>query len=215
VSGARGRLFAVALAAVPLLGGCVVFKAPPKLKQTDERTVRVSFTICASYDDDDSTCQDEGNSQSSAQNGDTSVVLMGFRVPEGTRMPREISPTVTEVRGTLRRNRQYGRVLNDEAPTPAGFRWIGYRSGPETTNREDIGRFKIDIRLPRDFSERRFRVRPVVGFYAPDPPEHPADAAVVCGPALFDRVDDDDGDRACIDSPSPDEVARHLSVRVD
>jgi hypothetical protein len=215
MSGSRRRLLAVALVAAPLLSGCVVFKAPPKLEQTDERTVRVSFSICASYDDDDSTCRDEGNSGSSAQNGDTSVVLMGFRVPEGTRMPREISPRVSEVLGVLKRSRQYGRVLDDEAPTPVGFRWIGYRSGPETTNREDIGRFKIDIKLPRDFSERRFRVRPVVGFYAPDPPDHPAGAAIVCGPALFDRVDDDDGDRACIDSPSPDDAARHLSVRVE
>jgi hypothetical protein len=215
MSGSRRRLLAVALVAAPLLSGCVVFKAPPKLEQTDERTVRVSFSICASYDDDDSTCRDEGNSGSSAQNGDTSVVLMGFRVPEGTRMPREISPRVSEVLGVLKRSRQYGRVLDDEAPTPVGFRWIGYRSGPETTNREDIGRFKIDIKLPRDFSERRFRVRPVVGFYAPDPPDHPAGAAIVCGLALFDRVDDDDGDRACIDSPSPDDAARHLSVRVE
>ena len=213
MSGPRLRLIGAALALAPFLAGCVVFKAPPRLKQVDADTVRLSFVVCASGPND-GTCPDGGNSGSDANDDEINVLLIGLRVPTGSRVPAELRPVSADAPGKLRRDRQFSRVLNDEAPTPVGFRWVGYRSPPRTTDREDEARFRIAIGLPRDFAGRRFRVRPTVGFFQPDQ-DHPADSPIICGDALFTREIGPEGERACIDSPSPDETATHLSVRID
>src|SRR5688572_12587271 len=129
MSGARLRFALIALAMAPVLTGCVVFKGTPRGKQIDENKVRVTFTICASGGPS-SSCPDLGNEGDDADDGDH-VVLLGLRVPDGSRVPDELRPVRSDVPGVLRRARQYGSVLNDEAPTPVGFKWIGYRSAPK------------------------------------------------------------------------------------
>ena len=213
MSAARLGLGLSALFIVPALAGCVVFKAPPEGQQVDAYTVRLTFTICASSSDAGSTCPDLGNENDEAEEG-PNVVLLGFRVPIDSRLPDEIRPVSSDVSGKLRRTAQYGHVLNEEAPTPVGFEWIGYRSPPEVTPQQSAAKFKVDIDLPPGFRGHRFRVRPVVGFFQPDT-EHPADSPIVCGDALFERVNDDDGERDCIDSPSPDVSATHIPIPID
>jgi hypothetical protein len=210
---ARLWLTLTLLALTPVLAGCIVFKAPPKGKQIDADTVRVKFTVCASSSEAGSTCPDLGNVDDTA-NEEFNVVLLGFRVPIGTGLPDEIKPVSSDIPGVLRRTKQYGRVLNDEAPTPRGFEWVGYRSAPRLTPEQSAARFKVDMGLPPGFGASSFRFRPVVGYFAPDA-EHPADSPIVCGLSLFDRDVDDDGDRTCIDSPTPDETATHISVPID
>jgi len=215
MSGARVGLPLTLLALTPILAGCIVFKAPPKGKQVDADTVRVAFTVCASGNDAGTTCPDLGNVDDTAEDEEPNVVLLGFRVPVGTRLPDEIKPVTSDIPGVLRRADQYGGVLNDEAPTPRGFEWIGYRSGPRLTPEESQARFRVDMGLPPSFRGNRFRFRPVVGYFNPSD-ERPANRPIVCGEALFDRdVSDEGGDRACIDSPSPDETAAHISVPID
>ena len=202
-----------ALALVPVLAGCVVFKAPPKAKQVDGDTVRLTFTICASSPDAGS-CPDTGNSESDADEDEVNIVLIGIRAPLGSKLPRKLTPVRSDVRGSLARNRQFGRVLNDEAPTPVGFNWFGYRSRPRTTDPEDEAKFRVDIGLPDGFDDRRFKLRPTVGFFQPSA-QRPADSPIICGEALFDRAIGAEGERACIDSPGPDEVATHIAVPID
>lgn len=204
------------LALAASLFGCVTFKVPPKGKQVDSDTVRLTFTICASSDDVGSSCPDLGNSGDDADDGRVNVILLGIRAPSGSRLPDRLRPVRSDVPGSLRRDAQYEGVLNDEAPTPVGFKWIGYRSRPRETNEQDEAKFRVAIGLPRDFNGRRFRVRPVVGYFEPDD-DYPAASPIVCGPALYTRRDDDadGGDRTCIDSPTPDESATHIAIPVD
>jgi len=188
----------------------VVFKVEPKAKQVGPDTVRVKLRICASGVDT-GTCPDTGNSENDANDDESNVVLLGMRVPEGSDLPRNVVGDQLE----FRRSRQFGGVLNDEAPTPIDFEWIGYRSSPVVTRREDAATVKLEIGLPQGFRARRFKFRPTVGYFTPDP-EHPADSPIVCGEALFDRdVSDEGGARTCIDSPTPDETAKHLVLTLD
>lgn len=213
MSAARLGLALSALLLVSALAGCVVFKAPPKGKQVDEDTVRVTFTVCASSADPGSTCPDLGNENDEAREG-PNVLLLGFRVPIGSRLPDKLRPVRSDASGVLRRTSQYGGVLNDEAPTPVGFEWVGYRSAPKLTEEQVEAQFRVEIGLPRGFQEGRFRVRPVVGYFKPSD-ERPADSPIVCGEALFQREIGDDGERICIDSPTPDETATHISIPID
>jgi len=209
----KARLLAAGCSAVALalgIGGCVVFKVEPKAKQVGPDTVRVKLKICASGTDT-GTCPDTGNSENDANDDETNVVLLGMRVPEGSDLPRNVVGSQLE----LRKSRQFGRVLNDEAPTPVGFEWTGYRSSPVVTSAEDTAEIRIEISLPDGFDGRRFKYRPTVGYFTPDP-DHAADLPVVCGEALFDRdVSDEGGARTCIDSPSPDETTEHLVLALD
>lgn len=206
----RGLATAIAALAATLgLGGCVVFKVEPKAAQTGPDTVRIKLKICASSPND-GTCPDTGNSSEDADEDETNVVLLGLRAPEGSSAPRKISGNQLE----FRRSGQFSRVLNDEAPTPVGFVWTGYRSSPVETDPEDVANVVIDVQIPTSFGGKRFKYRPTVGFFQPHD-ERPVDSPIVCGEALFDRETGDDGERACIDSPTPDETAKHLSVAID
>ena len=191
------------------LAGCVVFKVEPKAKQVDTETVRVKLKICASSPDA-GTCPDEGNSQEDADPNEVNVVLVGLRVPEGSSLQRNPRSDVLN----LNRSGQFARVLNDEAPTPVGFEWAAYRSDAVETDPEDTAKIAIDVRLPDGFSGRRFKYRPTVGYFQPDA-DNPADSPIVCGVGLFDREVDDDGERICIDSPTPDTTAKHLTLTLD
>ena len=204
----RNALALIAAVTSLTFAGCVVFKVEPKAAQVGPDTVRIKLKICASSPDD-GTCPDEGNSSEDADPNETNVVLIGLRAPEGAATPRRVVGNQLE----LRRSRQFSRVLNDEAPTPVGFVWTGYRSSPVETDPEDVANVVIDVGIPDGFGGTRFKYRPTVGFFQPDD-EHPADSPIVCGEALFDRDIGDDGERACIDSPTPDETAKHLSVPI-
>jgi len=200
-------IFALALALG--MSGCVVFKVEPKAKQLDSETVRLKLKICASSPNA-GTCPNLGNSDEDADEDETNVVLIGLRLPEGSTVPRNVAGDELE----LSRSRQLAKVLNDEAPTPVGFEWAAYRSSAVITNPEDSAGIAFTVKLPEGFTGRRFKYRPTVGFFQPDD-EHPEDSPIVCGPALFDRdVDDEGGERACIDSPTPDETADHLTLRL-
>ena len=205
------RLLASGCTALALLalGGCVVFKVEPKAKQVGPDTVRVKLKICASGVDT-GTCPDLGNADNDANDDETQVVLLGMRVPEGSDLPRDVVGNQLE----LRRSKQFGRVLNNEAPTPSGVEWFGYRSAPVVASREDTAEIKIEISLPDGYDKRRFKYRPTVGYFTPDD-EHPADSPIACGDGLFDSENDDDGARTCIDSPTPDETAEHLVLTLD
>ena len=79
----------VALAAV--LGGCVVFTAPPTVKQVGKKPkVAVKFEICLSSFNPGSDCADFGNSNDVFP-GDYRL-LLGFRVPKGTKAPQSFQP---------------------------------------------------------------------------------------------------------------------------
>jgi hypothetical protein len=198
-----------ALALVLAFGGCVVFKVEPKAKQVGPDTVRVKLKICASGVDT-GTCPDLGNADSDANDDETQVVLLGMRVPEGSDLPRDVVGNQLE----LRKSKQFGRVLNNEAPTPIGVEWFGYRSAPVVASREDTAEIKIEIGLPDGYHKRRFKYRPTVGYFTPDD-EHPTDSPIACGDGLFYSENDDDGARTCIDSPTPDETAEHLVLTLD
>jgi len=188
------------------LSGCVVFKVEPKAKQVGPETVRVNLKICASGPDT-GTCPDLGNSDTDADEDRVNVVLVGLRVPEGSGAERR--PQSDELE--LLRSRQFARVLNDEAPTPVGYEWTAYRSAAVETDPEDTAKITIDVDLPEGFDGGRFKYRPTVGYFEPDD-ERPEDSPIVCGTALFDRDVNDEGDRVCIDSPTPDETAAHLKL---
>jgi hypothetical protein len=187
----------------------VVFKVDPEAKQVGPEAVQVKLKICASSPNT-GTCPDLGNSGNDANDDETNVVLLGLRAPEGSELPRKIVGKQLE----FRRSKQFGGVLNDEAPTPVGFDWTGYRSSPVVTNPEDTAKIKIGIGLPAGFDKPRFRYRPTVGYFTPSD-ERPADSPIVCGEALFDRDIGDGGARTCIDSPTPDETAAHLALALD
>ena len=158
------RLLASGCTALALLalGGCVVFKVEPKAKQVGPDTVRVKLKICASGVDT-GTCPDLGNADNDANDDETQVVLLGMRVPEGSDLPRDVVGDQLE----LRKSKQFGRVLNNEAPTPSGVEWFGYRSAPVVASREDTAEIKIEISLPDGYDKRRFKYRPTVGYFTP------------------------------------------------
>jgi hypothetical protein len=207
--------------------GCVVFQGPIKAKQVGHSDkIKVRFKLCNSDDQPGSTCPDFGNSEDSGMiNGEATDerVLLGFRVPKGTKLPKTISPRGDEVQGEFTRFPLYKELLNQEAPKGRRYKWLGYESSRVVDNtmgtgpgadpwRYDDARFKLKLKLPRGFDAKRFKFRPVVGWFLPgDPP----DPALVCGPALYDYVDDADGTRVCIDSPSPETVGKSIKVPID
>jgi hypothetical protein len=232
-AGVRKRLWLIAPASLALaatLSGCVVFQGPIKAKQIGHTNkVKVTFSICNSDDEPGAICPNLGNSNEPGMNtgvGTDERVLLGLRVPKGTRLPKTIRPREENVVGEFARFIDYKRVLNQEAPKARGFKWLGYQSSPvrDDTNpggddggtdpfRYEEASFRLKLGLPRGFTARRFKFRPVVGWHFPTE-ENPG---IVCGPALYDYVADDDGngERVCIDSPSPKKVRKSIKVKIE
>ena len=210
----RAGLAAAAGLAALTLSGCVVFIGQPTGEQVSRKAVRVEFTICASGAEDGS-CPDQGNANSAARtNPDETQLLLGFRVPKGSKLPTEITPVTSDVPGSLTRDGSYKQRLTAEAPTPRGTKWVGYRSEVVTTNQEDVASFRVRIRLPDGFEGRRFKVRPVVGAFNPTD-EVPAGSPIVCDEALYDYFSGGpDGDRVCIDSPDTASVETSIKIPV-
>ena len=207
-----------ALAAV--LSGCVVFKGPVEAKQAGKKKVKVTFSLCNSDGEADSTCPDLGNSESDqggAVSSPEEEVLLGFRVPKRTKAPETIAPQEKGVVGEFSLNADYAERLNAEAPKRRRFKWIGYSAPPygddggNDTVRYEEASFKVKLKAPKRLIGKKFRFRPVVGWH--DRADSP-DGSITCGPALYDRVSDADGDRVCIDSPDPETVAKSIKVKL-
>jgi hypothetical protein len=205
-------LVVAACGAAIALSGCVVFISTPTGEKVSRKAVRVAFSICVSGQEDGS-CPDQGNSGSTADDGRENQLLLAFRVPKGSKLPDRIEPTTAPVEGELTPDGSYRRRLTQEAPTPDGFKWAAYRSEVVTADQEDVASFSVRIRLPDGFRGRKFKVRPVVGYFQPND-EVPAGSPIVCGDALYARDDDDNGDRVCIDSPDVPTVGTHIKIPV-
>jgi hypothetical protein len=220
-----------ALALAAMLSGCVVFKGPIKAKQIGHKNkVKVTFALCNSDDGTDTICPGLGNSEDPGMTSGVGFgerLLLGFRVPKGTKLPGKIRARDADVRGEFTRFADYGQRLNEEAPKRRKYKWVGYQStavcdveqcdgdpddGGADPYRYEDARFKVKMGLPPNFHGERFKFRPVVGWYTADDPPTP----LVCGPALYDRVSDaEGGDRVCIDSPSPEKVRKSIKVKID
>jgi hypothetical protein len=193
-----------ALAAV--LSGCVVFDGPITAKQAGKKPkVKVKFTLCRS--DPETDCSDFGNYDDCCDSQDVRI-LLGFRVPKGTKAPREFATKSIDVAQagvseTFARSPSYKRELNQVAPRGPKFKYFGYESGVIFSDDYEAADFKVAFELAKDFKKKRFKVRPVVGFIDVTD-EQPADTEIDCGDNPFERPDTG-GRRICIDSPSPSE----------
>ena len=205
------------------LGGCVVFKGPVTAKQVgDEPKVAVEFKLCNSDDGAGSTCPALGNSGDNGESGGwaNERILLGFRVPRGTRLPKGFRAKTPAVEGRFARNPDYRRELLSKAPRRRGFTWIGFSGSPRGGDggadefRYEAARFRIVMRLPAGFDDRRFKLRPVVGYWAgPDS----AGPELDCGPDPFVPVLDtnDDLQVICIDAPTRQRTRKSISVEID
>jgi hypothetical protein len=210
----------VALAAG--MSGCVVFKGPIRAKQIgDKPKVAVKFKLCNSDPEPDSTCPGLGNSNDGGSPGGMYTeerVLLGFRVPKGSEMPRRIGARGDVVDGGFEPFRAYARELNAKAPARRGLKWFGYSAHPggedggnDSFRYEEAG-FRAVIRLPDGFDEGAFKLRPVAGWTSPTGgPEFD------CGPDPFERVvpeGETETDVICIDSPSRAKTRRSIRVPI-
>lgn len=221
-----GRLGGAVVATVGLgaiLSGCLVFDGAINAKQVgDQPKVAVKFNLCNSDDEAGSTCPALGNSGDNGASGSwaNEQALLGFRVPKGTSLPRGIRARTPGVEGRFERNPAYRRELLSKAPLRPGFTWFGFSASPlgddggADPNRYDAARFRVVMRLPAGFDGRRFKVRPVVGYWAgPDS----AGPELDCGPDPFVPVLDTNSDVQviCIDAPTRQRTRKSISAEID
>jgi hypothetical protein len=209
-------LASLALAAV--FSGCVVFQQPPTLKQRGKKPeIVVKFRACMTSSSPASSCEDSGNSGNYPADGDFRL-LVGFRVPKGTKAPKSFEPGTFQTNGTgttapvLSRNASYKRELNQKAPRNAKkFKYLGYSSAPitvpEETGSSASGLFRVKMKVPKDLVGKKFKVLPVLGAYQVSDAQ-PATDPINCGDDPFDSNDLNglmDGEwRVCIDAPAQD-----------
>jgi hypothetical protein len=114
------------------------FDGEPTGEQVGKRKVAVSFKLC------------EANNagECSAEGADTSVeILVGFRVPRGTRVPDSFSSS-SGVPVELSRNDEYKYQLNQLAPRDLErFKWFGYRSEMFEAISPDVDRASFRVRM--------------------------------------------------------------------
>jgi hypothetical protein len=210
------------------VSGCVVFQGPVKVKQKgDKPKAIVTFKVCMSDSDTESTCPDFGNSNvGDAGTGDYRV-LVGLRYSKGAKAPSSIEPRVLESghnrqagfsgSPTLTKSPSYTAELKEKAPGNLNkYKWVGYAS--QSVNFSDditygaYGKFRIKLELKDKLIGEKLKVRPVVGVYQVSDAQ-PADGPIDCGDDPFEKhesgsVADNYGDGTfgiCIDSPAPDE----------
>jgi hypothetical protein len=224
-----GRATLAGLACFALAGvfsGCVVFQQPPTLKQRGKKPqVVVKFRACMSSRSMDSTCEDTGNSGSSAESGEFRL-LAGFRVPKGTKTPKSVEArtfqTSAGVTGpVLTRNASYKRELNQLAPRNAKkFKYFGYSSAPidtfDDTGDNASALFRVRMTVPKDLVGKKFKVLPVLGSYQVSGAQ-PVNDPIACGADPFADNGSQayfDGEwRICIDAPPQDEF-KPLKIKV-
>ena len=218
---------AVAVLAM-IMSGCVVFFGTSKVKQVgDKPKVKISFGVCVSGDPT-SACPDGGNSGGNSVSPSDRRLLIGFRVPKGTKPPQTIEPTSVDF-GTgggtdetvLSRDGSYAGELNAKAPHGSKYKYVGYSSEPFTFT-DDVGtgasaQFRVRMAVKDKLVGKRFKVRPVVGNVQVSSAQ-PADGPIDCGDDPFvgrtDFSNIEDGDYViCIDSPSPDAFT-NLKVKI-
>jgi hypothetical protein len=193
----------VAIAALAF-SGCVVFKGPIKGKQVSEHRVQVKFAICAEAEDS-GECYVPAPARGSVGDPDQDRVLLGFRIPDGSKAPRTFT---SRAGASFERSPSYTTELNARAPGPERQKWVGYVSPPASEAGPLQARFKIRFRLPRR-PGRAFRYRPVAGGYKAEP-----NADVVCAPDLYDYTDEIR--TTCISDPQgPNRTRRNLKIPLD
>jgi hypothetical protein len=206
--GKAGVLGLALLAMTAVFSGCVVFDGPITAKQVGKKPkVKVEFTVCRSSEG----CPRLGNSDSTVQTG-TVKLLLGFRVPKGTRAPQTIKPLSTAAvagpvpptAAVLRRNQDYKRELGQKAPKGKRFKYFGYESDPFQAEDSGAADFEVKFKLPKRFERPRFKVRPVVGGISGDGPFE------TCGPDPFELFEET---VICIDDPSP-EAMQSIKAKV-
>jgi hypothetical protein len=192
------RLAAVPLAALLLAGCGVAFNGEPAGKQVSKQKVAVEFTLCK---------EDEGVCDTWSSGGGDERLLIGFRVPKGTKPPQGLS-SKSGLSVQLTRSADYKQELNQKAPKGKKYKWFGYISDVLDLTAEDEAGFKVRMKLPKDFRHRRFKVRPVAGFTASDTTE------VDCGDDVFNPEAGGTPTAWCIYAPPPENIGDNLKIKL-
>jgi hypothetical protein len=222
-----GKLTVAALAFAALatvFAGCVHFTSGPTAKQIGKKPkVKVKFGVCAEGTAPGNPCQPASNSDEASFG--VGRLLVGFRVPKGTKTPDSFKPkAVVGAAGftpgssaRLRRDDVYTSELNQLAPKGPKYKWVGYQSDPVQADMSPQpsleGTFSVKLGLPKDYDKRKFKVRPVIGGVADlsDPDFELPD----CGSSPYELQDDGDvAEWICIDDPSPDDVRKNIKVKL-
>ncbi len=186
-------------------------------------TVAVKFKVCNSdTKGSEPRCPNLGNSGDEGLQGVTTpgeAVLLAFRVPRGTELPERIRALTAGMEGAFEPLPQYSQQLNDIAPRGRRFRWFGYSASPITDvnvgndgQRCEAARFKVVMKVPDGIVGKRFKVRPVVGWY--DDADIPD--GLDCGPNPFAYYPDSAGESTiCIDSPTRAQTRKSIKTKIE
>ncbi len=196
-----GTAVTLGVAAIGLTG-CVEFQGDIKGKQISDDTVKVKFTIC----DDVSACDEP---MEASRRGDNSThVLIAFRTPKGTDMPKDFEPKGIDI--TFNGSGSYTAEMNAKAPRKDNEKWHGYISEDIAGESATEAKFKFVLGLPNN-PGNTFKYRPVVGYQDGMPSD-----AVTCAEDVQDQFDDGDTDFVCVDDPETNpELNKSLKIELD
>ncbi len=188
------------------LSGCVAFDGEIQSKATpDGKSVKVKFALCY----DQGACQDQ---MMRARRGSSETrLLLGFRVPDGTRGPDKFASTdVPNVK--FKPSRSYSSQMDRKAPRDKSQHWLGYISNSPPGGIPSNGKVKLTLDVP-DNAGKVFRYRPVVGYLNGAPIDK-----VQCAndPRSTKTVGEGDAttDIVCVDDPV-DNLGKDLKVPLD
>ena len=197
---------AAALAGVALvLTGCVEFQGNVRGEQISEKEVKVKFKIC---DDTTTDCNPEPMEARRGAGGDSTHVLLAFRTPKGTKVPKNFKPKGIDIKFSP--SGSYSDEMNEKAPRKDSEKWHGYISQDITSEDAEEAKFKLVLGLPND-PGNAFKYRPVVGYVDGSP-----ESAVTCAEDVQDSFDDGDTIFVCVDDPEdPVELEKSLKIPLD
>jgi hypothetical protein len=117
------------------LSGCVVFMSAPTAKR-GKKSVTITIKGCASQSSGSPTgsCTRQGNSHANATPSKSKAqqVLLGFRVPKGSKAPKSFTATTGPIPGggklKFSKSKSYTNQLQKFDPAGAGKVWAGYAS---------------------------------------------------------------------------------------
>jgi hypothetical protein len=192
-----------------LLSGCIAFTGSPAIDQIKKKPkVALTFTVCKSNGAD---CPN-GNANSTGAS--TSTVLVGLRVPKGTKAPQQFNAqSVTEAGSTsnsMVRDSSFKSELNQKAPKGNKFKWFGYVSeDPADTPTGDAeADFRVKLGVPDKLVGKKFKAAATVGWTTSD-----LSGGVDCGPDPFDALEGEGANAWCIDYPSRADL-KNVKVKV-
>jgi hypothetical protein len=202
-----------------LFSGCVTFSGEPTAKQIGKTPrVAVSFKLCRWHP---STCPGEVNHPPTDSAWTDGHLLVGLRVPKGTKAPKSFSAQrIIGGEGNLRLvfNPTYTQELNRKAPRRKGERYVGYSSRPIATDVQQAGTvaaFRVVVRAPKRLLGKRFEVLPVLGWHARV--GNGTHVNVNCAEPVFQKLDNGGGIDSwysqCISAPLEGKL-RPLAVRL-